>query len=181
MIQPLISFRGSSSTKQHGSWRLGKEGAPPQPEDRSLALSLAAAASLREVQYRPRAGPKTWFPFCVVWVLFHFPFTVLEDLGSQYTRWQQLPMPGISLQPLSGRHTGVVNTEIVHDNSGGLGHGYREEGRPLRAGSLHGPEEVGTAFCLWKHRSGRQEAAPCSQIVQLLLKLKDTCFLEEKH
>lgn len=39
MIQPLISFRGLSSTKQHGSWRPGKEGALPQPEDRSLALS----------------------------------------------------------------------------------------------------------------------------------------------
>ena len=75
----------------------------------------------------------------------------------------------------------MVNTEIIHDDSGGLGHGYRDEGRPLRAEGPHGPEEVGTAFCLWKHRSGRQEAAPCSQTVQFLLKLKDACFLEEKQ
>ena len=36
---------------------------------------------------------------------------------------------------------GVANTEIIHQDAGGLGHGYREEGRRLRAEDPRGPEE----------------------------------------
>lgn len=67
----------------------------------------------------------------VYFVFFFLTFTVLEDLGTWLTSRQQLPIPGPSEQPPSGRLTGVVYTESMQKHAGELGYGYREEGRHL--------------------------------------------------
>lgn len=91
----------------------------------ALTLSLTSAELPRGVRCRLRAGPKSVvFVFCV-FILFCFPFMVLEDLGTWHTSWKQFPVPGTSVQPPSGRHTGVIHTEFIREDAGGLGHGVQ--------------------------------------------------------
>ena len=99
------------------SWRLS--GALPQP-GKAWRLLPASAASTR-VQPRPGAGPRSMvFVLRVCFVLFSL--NSCRGFGTWHTSWQQLPILGTSVEPPPGRHVGV-NTEILHEEAGGLGHG----------------------------------------------------------
>lgn len=58
------------------------------------------------------------FVFCVSPFIL-FPLWVLGD-------WEPGILHGLSVQLPSGEHLGVIHTEFIHENAGGLGHGIQE-------------------------------------------------------
>lgn len=87
----------------------------PSLGDMAFTLSLDPAELPREVQCRPRTGPKKMVFVFVFFVLFCFLFMVLEDLTSF-----MVPASCISEHRCNPHPR---DTEITHEVAGGLSHG----------------------------------------------------------